>query len=47
MLKSSDLNLKINQEISRSFQNVNYSQWERQVKQSNPSQSIKKCKEYY
>lgn len=42
MLKSSDLNLKINQEISRSFQNVNYSQWERQVKQPNPSHSIKK-----
>lgn len=35
MLNSSDLNLKINQEVSKSFRNVNYSQWERQsVKQS-------------
>ena len=36
MLQPSEQNLsvKINQEISKSFLSVNYSQWERQAKQS-------------
>ena len=43
MLQSSSNNLKIdiNQEISKAFQNVNYSQWERQ-KQTLPTK--KPCK---
>ncbi len=35
MLQSTEVSVKVNQEITRSFRNVNYSQWERQV--SKPS----------
>jgi hypothetical protein len=35
MLQSTDAKIDINREISKAFQNVNYSQWERQ-KQANP-----------
>ncbi len=43
MIKSSiDLNTKINQEVSKSFRNVNYSQWERQSTKQPSQINIKK-----
>jgi len=44
MLQSTtnDTKININQEISKAFQNVNYSQWERQVTKQVTKQDIKK-----
>jgi hypothetical protein len=39
---SNDSKININQEITKAFQNVNYSQWERQTTKQATKQDIKK-----